>query len=448
MRKIALLLAFLLAVGSASVLAQMAISTDFSISGNGSVKFAYDIDTGGYGFTNASASDISIALVASGDSDNDAGMGAGWRGVVKLTGFAIAIDSGAGANLTAVTGLDDTEFLLLDDATSATEDATDTNADEATLLETGVADSDILVTNPGVEAYITNDTITVWVFDKPGNTPGKVAAVEDDADAAAHRSAEGNDAHIATNLTENGGVKIQYHTDAVDVAVGLTSLQDETGDPATQGWQVSAYVDAAFDPVTVAFAVAQDVPAGGSGVTGLGASVGASFGPADVTAGVDLELDGSGGSSFEVGGGVDVAVVDGVDVGADFIYSDNVAVALDTEITVSLGLVDGLTLDLLAGLYDLTGGDTAAAADPLLDEEPDTRIAVDASYTTDVMAGTLTAAVGFDTNNVNDGTPVNGADFTLTLADQIPNTSFAVAWASTDLENDVGVLSFTTKVSY
>ena len=430
MRKIALLLAFLLAAGSAGVFAETAISTDFSVSGDASLKFAYDLATGGYGFTNSATGDISLTL-ASGDATNDPG--SDWRGVISLTGFKIDIGSGAGADFTGVTGLDDDEFLLLDDATAA-------NSTEADLLQTGTADSDILVTDPSVEAYITNGDIKIWVYDHPTNSATQVAAVED-----ADSGAENEDSDIGTDLSENGGVKVAFGFDPVDISVGLTTLNDETGDPEDQEFQLSATLDASFDPITVGVSLAQDLGTSQGGATIIGSKVGGTFGPATVSVGVDVDTNAE---NFEAGGGVDLTVVDGVDVGVDFIYSDNTAVALDAEVAVGLGIIDGLDIDLAAGLYDLAGGDTTAGADTRQDDELDVSIGVDVSFATDALGGSLTTAVGFDTDTINSGDATNGADLTVTLAGQIPNTEFVLAWSDSDLSEFDGTVSLTTKVSY
>ncbi len=430
MRKIALLLAFLLAAGSAGVFAETAISTDFSISGDASLKFAYDLATGGFGFTNSATGDISLTL-ASGDATNDPG--SDWRGVISLTGFKIDIGSGAGADFTGVTGLDDDEFLLLDDATAA-------NSTEADLLETGTADSDLLVTDPSVEAYITNGDIKIWVYDHPTNSATQVAAVED-----ADSGAENEDSDIGTDLSENGGVKVAFGFDPVDITVGLTTLNDETGDPEDQEFQLSATLDASFDPITVGVSLAQDLGTSQGGATIIGSKVGGTFGPATVSVGVDVDTNAE---NFEAGGGVDLTVVDGVDVGVDFIYSDNTAVALDAEVAVGLGIIDGLDIDLAAGLYDLAGGDTTAGADTRQDDELDVSIGVDVSFATDALGGSLTTAVGFDTDTINGGDATNGADLKVTLAGQIPNTEFVLAWSDSDLSEFDGTVSFTTKVSY
>ena len=430
MRKIALLLAFLLAAGSAGVFAETAISTDFSISGDASLKFAYDLATGGFGFTNSATGDISLTL-ASGDATNDPG--SDWRGVISLTGFKIDIGSGAGADFTGVTGLEDDEFLLLDDATAA-------NSTEADLLETGTADSDLLVTDPSVEAYITNGDIKIWVYDHPTNSATQVAAVEDDDSGA-----ENEDSDIGTDLSENGGVKVAFGFDPVDISVGLTTLNDETGDPEDQEFQLSATLDASFDPITVGVSLAQDLGTSQGGATIIGSKVGGTFGPATVSVGVDVDTNAE---NFEAGGGVDLTVVDGVDVGVDFIYSDNTAVALDAEVAVGLGIIDGLDIDLAAGLYDLAGGDTTAGADTRQDDELDVSIGVDVSFATDALGGSLTTAVGFDTDTINSGDATNGADLKVTLAGQIPNTEFVLAWSDSDLSEFDGAVSFTTKVSY
>ncbi len=430
MRKIALLLAFLLAAGSAGVFAETAISTDFSVSGDASLKFAYDLATGGFGFTNSATGDISLTL-ASGDATNDPG--SDWRGVISLTGFKIDIGSGAGADFTGVTGLDDDEFLLLDDATAA-------NSTEADLLQTGTADSDILVTDPSVEAYITNGDIKIWVYDHPTNSATQVAAVED-----ADSGAENEDSDIGTDLSENGGVKVAFGFDPVDISVGLTTLNDETGDPEDQEFQLSATLDASFDPITVGVSLAQDLGTSQGGATIIGSKVGGTFGPATVSVGVDVDTNAE---NFEAGGGVDLTVVDGVDVGVDFIYSDNTAVALDAEVAVGLGIIDGLDIDLAAGLYDLAGGDTTAGADTRQDDELDVSIGVDVSFATDALGGSLTTAVGFDTDTINSGDATNGADLTVTLAGQIPNTEFVLAWSDSDLSEFDGTVSLTTKVSY
>ena len=121
---------------------------------------------------------------------------------------------------------------------------------------------------------------------------------------------------------------------------------------------------------------------------------------------------------------------------------------MDAEVAVGLGIIDGLDIDVAAGLYDLAGGDTSADASTLADDEMDVSIGVDATFATDALGGTLTTAVGFDTDTINGGDATNGADLKVTLAGQIPNTEFVLAWSDADLSEVGGVVSFTTKVTY
>ena len=115
MKKLSLLLVVLLAAGSAGLYGQMAIGTNFSISGNATATVGYDIDDEQFGFKNDSSSDISIGLVwctneASMADENEDGMiggkfgnctvnnsdkvgWSGWVGTIELKDFRVIIDS-------------------------------------------------------------------------------------------------------------------------------------------------------------------------------------------------------------------------------------------------------------------------------------------------------------------------------------------------------------------
>jgi len=465
MKKIALLLAFLLVAGSASLFAQMMVGTEFEISGKGTVTFGYDLDSGFSGFQNAFASDITVNLVAKDSSDNDSGVGSGWRGVVNLANFAVVI----GADQPGVI-----DPLLVDAAGKA------------------VGGLDIVVTNPAVTATITNDVITVQVFNHPGNAPSKIANVEDDKDAKF--AAEDDEADVAPDFPEDGGFSVKYHTDAADITLGATTTTDWTVEH--DGWALSGAIDATFDPVTVDVAFAQTFPVdltattfAEAGSTGIGSLVSATFGPATVSAGIDVLLGGTDtdpdttDSAVDVGAGVDLAVVDGVDIGADLIYGTSAtddgaggttaATSMDIELDVALGLVDGLDVTFLLGLYDLAAAQsvngTAAtvaaltdAADPTNDGVQDMRIAVDISYAMDALGGTATLAAGLDMSQVNanvlvdGGSSTTGIDLSVTLADIIANTEMGLSYENDALtetsvgaaDEDGGLVKLWTTVSY
>jgi len=466
MKKIALLLAFLLVAGSASLFAQMMVGTEFEISGKGTVTYGLDLDSGFSGLQNAFASDITVNLVAKDSSDNDSGVGSGWRGVVNLANFAVVI----GADQPGVI-----DPLLVDSDGDA------------------VGGLDIVVTNPTVTATITNDVITVQVFNHPTNKPGKIANVEDDAAAKDKFVAEDDEADVDPNFAEDGGFSVKYHTDPVDITLGVTTNTDWTA--ANTGWALSGAAKATFDPVTVDVAFAQTFPLdltattfAEAGSTGVGSLLSATFGPATVSAGLDVLLETDANpdtteSAVDVGAGVDLAVVDGVDIGADLIYGTSATddgdsgttatSSMDIELEVALGLVDGLDVTFLLGLYDLAAAESVNgtattvagltdAADPTNDGVQDTRVAADISYAMDAMGGTATLAAGLDMSQVNanvladGGSSTIGMDLSLTLAGIIANTEMGLSYANVALtdtsvgaaDKDGGLVKLWTTVSY
>ena len=91
MKKISLLLVVLLAAGSAGLYGQMAIGTEFSISGDAKATLGYDLDARQLGFKNEFNSNISLALVPEASSSK-MGDGSGWVGMIELNNFKIVID--------------------------------------------------------------------------------------------------------------------------------------------------------------------------------------------------------------------------------------------------------------------------------------------------------------------------------------------------------------------
>ena len=105
MKKLSLLLVVLLAAGSAGLYGQMAIGTNFSISGSATATAGYDIDDEQFGFKNESSANIKIVLVAKQSTNNSemVDMSGGWYGSIELNDFQIVIDSDEE---------DSTEFVL------------------------------------------------------------------------------------------------------------------------------------------------------------------------------------------------------------------------------------------------------------------------------------------------------------------------------------------------
>ncbi len=97
MRKLSLLLVVLLAAGSAGLYGQMAINTEFEISGDATATLGYNLDHQKLGFKNEFSSNISLTLVPKMSSSNPMDMGmdsTGWIGVIELKDFRIIIDQG------------------------------------------------------------------------------------------------------------------------------------------------------------------------------------------------------------------------------------------------------------------------------------------------------------------------------------------------------------------
>jgi hypothetical protein len=96
MRKFSLLLVVLLAAGSAGLYGQMAINTEFSITGDAKATLGYDLDHQRLGFKNEFSSNIRLDLVPKqtskkpGDDDE---MPTGWYGMIELKDFRIIIDN-------------------------------------------------------------------------------------------------------------------------------------------------------------------------------------------------------------------------------------------------------------------------------------------------------------------------------------------------------------------
>jgi len=92
MKRLSLLLLGLV-LGSAGVYGQMAIGTNFSLTGDATATAGYDIDDQVFGFKNAFSSNIKLELVAEQSVKKPDEMMSGWYGSIELNKFKIIIDS-------------------------------------------------------------------------------------------------------------------------------------------------------------------------------------------------------------------------------------------------------------------------------------------------------------------------------------------------------------------
>ena len=84
MKKIALILALLLAAGGFAV-----AELEPTVTGSASIAFGYDLDEGTWGFDNDGSSTLTLTLVSG--SVEKMGEGA-WYGVLELSDFSIDFD--------------------------------------------------------------------------------------------------------------------------------------------------------------------------------------------------------------------------------------------------------------------------------------------------------------------------------------------------------------------
>ena len=170
MKKLSLLLVVLLAAGSAGLYGQMAIGTNFSISGDATATAGYDIDDEQFGFKNESSANIKIELVAKQSTNNDemVDMSGGWYGSIELKDFQIVIDSDEE---------DSTEFLQGGSRTYA--GTMEDGRREDRLYHVGEFERRRSVPvctlwSPTIVATLKNGPLWLQIFDKPTLTTRRI----------------------------------------------------------------------------------------------------------------------------------------------------------------------------------------------------------------------------------------------------------------------------------
>ena len=254
MKKISLLLVVLLAAGSAGLYGQMAINTEFAISGNAKATLGYDLDDEQLGFKNEFAANISLKLVPEA-SASKTGDGSGWVGMIELNKFRIVIDP-EHANLV--------------------DDKKDTGDNKDPLKYKNPPDPPaepysqdgrdffhaLLVTEPEITAKLVNGPLSFKFHNAPGNVAGKVDPVEDDkVTRKDDYLAEDEDMDLHHDKS-GAGVAFGYNTDDdLGITLGITSDQPWNG--IAGGWHVSGDVTVDVGPATVELQVVQGIQSKG-----------------------------------------------------------------------------------------------------------------------------------------------------------------------------------------
>ena len=452
MKKLSLLL-LVLALGSAGVYGQMAIGTNFSISGDATATAGYDIDDQVFGFKNEFSSNIKLELVAKQSSKKPEEMMAGWYGSIELNDFRIIIDS------------DEEETELLQTA----------DGDPASVR------SKLWVTDPEIVATLKNGPLFMKIYAAPDNKADLVAHIENDEDD--DHVAEGNDDgdDVGSEINKGSGITLGYDTDDLDLAIGISSENefkegDEHSDSTyTAGpYAVSADLGVNVGPATLDVSFSQGLkndedttPHPDDDNTGIGAKLTTTFGEIEISGGVDVEMTGDTDDpdttdvneqmDWETGANAKVALTPNTKLMADFIFSSKKLVATDVEVELvdKNGLVESLDMSVKWGLFDIDGGDPDAT-DMVDNDLSDLFVQGKLDYGLEALGGTLTPGTTVTVNQLDgseDHTYV-GLEVRAVLTEAVPATEFGLKWATDRLvdsgatDAEQGTVSLWTKIKY
>ena len=470
MKKLSLLLVVLLAAGSAGLYGQMAIGTNFSVSGDAKTTAGYDIDDSHFGFKNDASANIKIELVAEQNTSNammeDDMMEPGWVGSIELKEFKIIIDS------------DDEDSDLRYKAGECQDDSDNDGVKKNQMAinacETKkTSRSGLIISEPDITAKLKNGPLFLQIHSAPDNEANLVSHIEDDEtsedDPHGDRAAESDDDGKDVGLNLGGqGIALGYDSGDLKVALGITSdLAWDSSDKPNQGsFVVSADMGVALGPAGLKLQVVQGI-AGENDLqekddkcvcddTGFAAELSTSFGEGraiKLTGGADVRMTGDKDDAeteqnesmdFEFGAGANVTLVamdaNKTTLGANYIYSTVKDVASDVMVKLddSGGLVDRLGMGLTWGLFDINGGNTGTDAVNHRNDVMDMFLEGKLSYKIDAMGGTLTPQATVTLDQVDDDKADVGLKIAAVLTEAVPATEFGLQWESTQLTDGEG----------
>ena len=511
MKKLSLLLVVLLAAGSAGLYGQMAIGTNFSVTGDATATVGYDIDDEQFGFKNAFSSDISIGLVwctneASMADENEDGMiggkfgnctvnnsdkvgSSGWVGTIELKDFRVIIDSNTFGD-----DEDTHTFLTQGERYGENPYVTTPPGTEAVKLRSG-----LFVDPPTIVAKLQNGPLYVQIFDMPASKADLVGHIEDDKDG--DNAAESNDDKQDVGLDLDWqGLTFGYTTADLSIAVGVASeypydKAPVADDPATKivvetkaeevgSHAVSAVLNVNVGPAKLDVAFVQGFEAStdadaadddADDDTGIGAKLTTDFGSVALSAGADVRMTGEDDDettdtneamSFDAGGTATVTLTPNTSLVSKFIHSTNSAAATDVEVVLSdkSGLVEDLSLGVTWGLFDIVGGEKDAK-DELANDQSDLFLQASLGYAIHLDDGmddddmmmkgpTLTPSTKVTINQIDGGDAAVGFEIQALLEHAIPATTFGLKWKTAQLlDTDTkpakqGVVTLWSKIKY
>ena len=449
MKKLSLLLVVLLAAGSAGLYGQMAIGTNFEISGNATATAGYDLDDEKFGFKNEFDSTIKIELVAKQSSTNAGDMPIGWYGSIELNDFQIVIDS---------EDEDSTEFVATE--TMMMDDGTET---AATKERTG-----LFIEAPDIVATLKNGPLWLRIFDAPENKADKIGHIEDDEDDDYKAVGDDDGSDVGLDL-DGQGIAVGYDTADLDFSIGITS--DVAYDSDVEGsFVISADLNVDVGPAGLELSFVQGLPNeddadADKDDTGVGALLKTDFGDVVLSAGADVELTGDADDAdttdneammVDVGANATINLTPNSSLTSKYLYSTVKSVASDVEVEIAddNGLVENLKMSLKWGLFDITGGDSDDTAAVTENDQADLFVKGKFDYALEGMGGTLTPGTTVSVDQVDGGDAIVKLEVRAVLTDAIPATEFGLKWAtdqlvdSGELASQSGIVTLWTKITY
>jgi len=415
MKKLALILALLLAMGGFAI-AEM----EPTITGDASISFGYDLDEGTWGLLNASSSTLTLTLVSG--SAEKMGEGA-WYGVIELADFSIDFDDAG------------THYAV--EAENGDDDALDITWGTLITAETPdevFVNVPVSVTVPSITAKITDGNLYFQFYSEPDFDADFVAEIEED-EATDYSFDE--DTLVAGSF-EFGGT---FGPATVALQAGTAGNYEDT-DPQVMGFPLGLVIGLDVSPIMVDVALATGLSYDTAPATGIAFQVKADVAPLSVTAAFDMVLDG-GTTAWEASAGIS-ADVSPLTIGLDVYYGndyDDVTEALlaDSDLDVAIGLdadiaplMVGVDVDLLNVINNL-----AWTVDATVDFAASEDIAVAAGF-------------GMGSDDIID------ANLSVEMTGIIDPMTFTLAWQAADDLTDVaadetevlGEIVFTASIAY
>ena len=473
MKKLSLLIVVLLAAGSAGLYGQMAIGTNFSISGSATGTVGYDIDDEVFGFNTESSANIKIELVAKQSTNNDemVDMSGGWYGSIELNNFQILIDSDED---------DSTEFVK-EQGMMMADGTTSKPTKERTHL---------YVVEPEIVATLINGPLFLRIFAAPSNKADLVPHIENDEDD--DFKAEGNDDgdDVGSEINKGHGITLGYDTADLDLAIGISSEEQfSENDDSTYNkgsYAISADLGVEVGPARLDVSFAQGLkndddqnltdvdkdpatdgnPGADDDDTGIGVKLTTTFGDIELSGGADVQMTGESDKpdtetneqmDWEAGANAKVTLTPNTSLTSDFIFSSKKLVATDVEVVLAdkSGLVESLDISLKWGMFDITGGDPDATL--LVDNDlSDLFVQGSLDYGLEAMGGKLTPGTTVTVNQLDgdENETYVGLELRAVLTDAIPATTFGLKWVTDQITDsgtnkaESGTVTLWTKIVY